>query len=186
MPQTQEQEFGNDAIFLSNRGFEVTCIDRSEEAIKHINERNNKLITIISSFEKLDFNKLANFDLIYSNFGIVFCEKNKINKLIENIKNHINSAGFFVGNFLGIEDKWNDENHKDMKFFTSKEVKEIFKDWKIWYISDKHYIMDSSKEKEKNWHVIEIYAQKQEKTMNSFFIQMHRVGLNQYKKCWIL
>ena len=47
-----------------------------------------------------------------------------------------------------------------MKFFTSKEVKEIFKDWKIWYISDKHYIMDSSKEKEKNWHVIEIYAQK--------------------------
>ena len=97
---------------------------------------------------------------IYSNFGIVFCEKNKINKLIENIKNQINSAGFFVGNFLGIEDKWNDENHKDMKFFTSKEVKEIFKDWKIWYISDKHYIMDSSKEKEKNWHVIEIYAQK--------------------------
>lgn len=62
MPQTQEQEFGNDAIFLSNRGFEVTCIDRSEEAIKYINERNNKLITIISSFEKLDFNKLANFD----------------------------------------------------------------------------------------------------------------------------
>ena len=152
MPQTQEQEFGNDAIFLSNRGFEVTCIDRSEEAIKYINERNNKLITIISSFEKLDFNKLANFDLIYSNFGIVFCEKNKINKLIENIKNQINSAGFFVGNFLGIEDKWNDENHKDMKF------------WKIWYISDKHYIMDSSKEKEKNWHVIEIYAQKQKST----------------------
>ena len=74
----------------------------------------------------------------------------------KSIKNH----GFFVGNFLGISDDWNDEKHSSMKFFTVDEINKYFQDFKIFYIAEKKYIKDSSKEKNKHWHIIEIYAQK--------------------------
>ena len=47
-----------------------------------------------------------------------------------------------------------------MKFFTVDEINKYFQDFKIFYIAEKKYIKDSSKEKNKHWHIIEIYAQK--------------------------
>lgn len=145
---------------MQDKGFNVTCVDKSENSKKNINEKNDKISVITSSFEDIEFNRLPTYDLIYSNFGIIFCNKSKINQVIENVKIKTNENGFFVGNFLGIDDEWNDENHSGMKFFTQNEVKGLFNDWKIWYIAEKHYIKDSSNEKDKKWHVIEIYAQK--------------------------
>ena len=101
-----------------------------------------------------------NYDLVYSNLGIVFCNKNYIDELIIKIKKSIKNYGFFVGNFLGDSDDWNNEKNSNMKFFSVNDIKEKFKDFKIFYIAEKKYIKDSSKEKDKHWHIIEIYAQK--------------------------
>lgn len=156
--QIWEQEFGNDAEFLYENGYDVTCVDKSEEAKQYINKKNKNLNVIVTSFENLKLTK--KYDLIYSNFGIAFCNKNYIDTLINEIKNSINENGFFVGNFFGINDEWNDENHSKMKFFTEEEIEKNFEDFKIYYVADKKFIKDSSREKDKKWHVIEIYAQR--------------------------
>ena len=152
-----ERGYGNDAEFLYEKGFDVTCIDKSEKAKQYINEKNKNIKVIVEEFEKMKFD---NYDLIYSNLGIVFCNKLYIDKLLTIIKKCINKDGFVVGNFLGKDDDWNDENHSNIKFFNIDEINEYFKDFKIFYIAEKKYIKDSSKEKDKHWHIIEIYAQK--------------------------
>ena len=151
------QVYGNDAEFLYNKNFKVVCVDKSEVSKQYINEKNKNIQVIIEQFESMKFD---NYDLVYSNLGIVFCNKNYIDELIIKIKNSINDYGFFVGNFLGECDDWNNEKNVNMKFFTVNDIKKKFEDFKIFYIAEKKYIKDSSKEKEKNWHIIEIYAQK--------------------------
>lgn len=155
------QEFGTDAKFLTEKGFSVTCIDKSSKAKEYINQQNPNINIITNNFELLDFNELENSDLVYSNLGIVFCNKNYIKTLIEKMKEKVKVNGFFICNFLGIDDEWNDQNHSNIKFFTTNEILQIFNDFKIYYIAEKKYIHDSSNKKDKKWHIIEIYAQKE-------------------------
>ena len=152
-----EQAYGNDAEFLYEKNFNVICVDKSEISKQYINEKNKNIKVLVEQFENVTFD---NYDLVYSNLGIIFCNKNYIDELINKIKKSIKNHGFFVGNFLGISDDWNDEKHSSMKFFTVDEINKYFQDFKIFYIAEKKYIKDSSKEKNKHWHIIEIYAQK--------------------------
>jgi hypothetical protein len=62
------------------------------------------------------------------------------------------------GNFLGEDDDW--KNNKDMNFWTKDKIMEFFKDYKIFYYAEKKYIKDCAVQKNKNWHVFEVYAQK--------------------------
>lgn len=149
--------YGNDAEFLYDKNFNVICVDKSETSKQYINEKNKNIKVIVEQFESMNFD---NYDLVYSNLGIVFCNKNYIDELIIKIKKSIKNYGFFVGNFLGDSDDWNNEKNSNMKFFSVNDIKEKFKDFKIFYIAEKKYIKDSSKEKDKHWHIIEIYAQK--------------------------
>lgn len=155
---TLEQVFGNDAYFLESKGFDVVCVDKSENSRKIIQEKDPKIKVITTKFEDLKIEE--KYDLIYSNFGIIFCDKNKIDKLITMIKNSIEKNGFFVGNFLGKDDEWNDSEHSYMKFFEENEILNYFSEYKIWSISNQKYIKDASNQKEKKWHIIEIFAQK--------------------------
>ena len=62
------------------------------------------------------------------------------------------------GNFLGEDDDW--KNNKDMNFWTKDKIMKFFKYYKVFYYAKKKYIKDSSVQKNKNWHVFEVYAQK--------------------------
>lgn len=62
------------------------------------------------------------------------------------------------GNFLGKQDDW--AKNKDSTFLTKAQVLNFFKDFDIIYFSESKYIKDSVKQKDKRWHVYEIYARK--------------------------
>ena len=62
------------------------------------------------------------------------------------------------GNFLGEDDDW--KNNKDMNFWTKDKIMKFFKYYKVFYYAEKKDIKDSSVQKNKNWHVFEVYAQK--------------------------
>lgn len=62
------------------------------------------------------------------------------------------------GNFIGNEDDW--AKFPNMTCLTKKQVMEYFKDFEIIYFKEKKYVKDSVKQKNKNWHVFEIYAKK--------------------------
>ena len=62
------------------------------------------------------------------------------------------------GNFLGENDDWN--YSKKLTFLRKEQIKNYFQDFVIIYFAEKEYIKDSIKDKNKHWHVFEIYAKK--------------------------
>lgn len=90
---------GNDAKFLINRGFNVTCVDKEEKSKKEILnkiENNEKLNFIISDFEEV---KLHKADLIYSCSSLHLCNPSKFDDFMEEITQNVIPGGFFVRKF---------------------------------------------------------------------------------------
>lgn len=97
---------GNDTAFLLEKGFEVTAIDQEEQVREIIENRvlnKEKLNVIIDDFSKIE---ISNIDLLLANYSLFFVKDN-FGKFVEKVLNSINSKGFFIGNFLGKEDTWN-------------------------------------------------------------------------------
>ena len=111
---------GNDAKYLLEKGFKVTCIDKEEKS-KEITmsqiTQNENLKFELQEFENL---KLDKADLIYSFFSLHFCNPNKFDNMMNEITNNINNNGFFVGNFLGEEDGW--YGNETMTFLSKEKV----------------------------------------------------------------
>ena len=153
---------GNDAKYLLEKGFKVTCIDKEEKS-KEITMSQENLKFELQEFENLKLNKA---DLIYSCFSLHFCNPDKFNNMMNEIINNINTNGFFVGNFLGEEDGWYG-NHS-MTFLSKEKVLDYFKDFEIFeikYYAEKKYMKNSVKGDMKNWHVFEIIAKNSKRSI---------------------
>ena len=86
----------NDAKFLIDKGFKVTCIDKEKKSEEYIKEKignNNNFKFELQNFENI---KLFNADLIYSCFSLHFCHPDKFDNLMNEIIKNINTNGFFV------------------------------------------------------------------------------------------
>lgn len=148
---------GNDARYLVEKGFKVTCIDKEEKSKGIIMNQNNKSLKFeLQEFENLKLNKA---DLINACFSLHFCNPNRFEKMMIEITSSINKKGFFVGNFLGKEDEWNGNNQET--FLNKEEILNYFKNFKIMYFAEKKYIKDTILGETKNWHVFEIIAMKE-------------------------
>ena len=149
---------GNDAKYLLEKGFKVTCIDKEEKSKEIIMSQitqNENLKFELQEFENL---KLDKVDLIYSCFSLHFCNPEKFDSLMYEITENIKSNGFFVGNFLGEEDGWYGNN--TMTFLSKEKVLDYFKDFEIKYYAEKKYVKETVIGDKKNWHVFEIMAMK--------------------------
>lgn len=78
-------------------------------------------------------------------------QEEQVNEIIKNI----NLKGFFVGNFLGKEDDWNETRTTVYK----EKLLEYFKDFEMVYFSEEKYYKDTANGKSKFWHVYTIIAQ---------------------------
>ena len=146
---------GNDTAFLLEKGFEVTAIDQEEQVREIIENRvlnKEKLNVIIDDFSKIE---ISNIDLLLANYSLFFVKDN-FGKFVEKVLNSINSKGFFIGNFLGKEDTWNNIKSTVEK----EEMLDYFKNYKILYFSEEKYYKDTATGKPKFWHVYNIIAQK--------------------------
>ena len=146
---------GNDTAFLLEKGFEVTAIDQEEQVREIIENRvlnKEKLNVIIDDFSKIE---ISNIDLLLANYSLFFVKDN-FGKFVEKVLNSINSKGFFIGNFLGKEDTWNNIKSTVKK----EEMLDYFKNYNILYFSEEKYYKDTATGKPKFWHVYNIIAQK--------------------------
>lgn len=87
---------GNDAKFLLEKGFKVTCIDKEEKAkeiaISKIGDNEN-FNYIVDRIENI---KLYESDFIYECFCLQFCNPQKIDRVMGEIIKNITQGGFFV------------------------------------------------------------------------------------------
>lgn len=107
---------GNDTIFLIKNGWKVTAIDK-EDTENIIRNYLSKKEQENLKFKKEDFKNLIlnSCNLLIANFSLFFCEKENFNTLWNKIVNSILDNGYFVGNFLGVNDSW--ANKPNMTFF---------------------------------------------------------------------
>ena len=144
---------GNDTEFLISKGFKVTAID-SEEQVKDILDRKitdrTNLNVLIGDFSKIEIPKA---DLILANMSLFFVKDN-FDEFLRSLLKKINKKGFFVANFLGKEDDWNESKTTIKK----EKLLDYFKDFDINYFSEEKYYKDTALGKNKFWHIYTVIA----------------------------
>ena len=145
---------GNDTLFLLNNDFKVSAIDK-EETVENIllnRYHGNNLDIIIDDFTNINLPKT---DLLIANFSLIFVDS--LDMAMINILKSLNTNGFFIGNFIGVEDDW--ANNRTTT--TKEDLLDYFSDYKIMYFSEEKYYKDSFNEKNKFWHMYTIMARKE-------------------------
>lgn len=148
----------NETEHLLNIGFKkVVAVDKVEdrEIINSIN--NDNLI-----FEKkdiVDYNFIDNsFDFINAQYVLFFVKKDRIEKLIEDIKKSLKKGGIFTGQFLGPKDTW--ANRSDIYLYQEKEVREFFSGLEIIYFEEEEKDKKACVGGEKHWHIFHFIVKK--------------------------
>lgn len=128
---------GNDTIYLLKKNYFVTAVDKEQDVIDIIKNRisdTSNVNFIIEKFESIKLEKNQS-DLVVSNLSIYFCNPKYFKKFCNEFTNAISPNGYFVGNFLGKEDEWSKDTSRT--FVNEKEIKDIFKNFKIIYFNEK-------------------------------------------------
>ena len=131
-----------------------------EDQKRYIFETNTILFegdTVASVDYILDIAEEDLIEEIMKKFHI--CQKDKFEELWNKISSSIVKNGYFVGNFLGVNDEWK-STRKEMTFLTKDQVKEVFKEFEI--IDFKEVEKDAlpGLGKIKHWHIFNIIAKK--------------------------
>lgn len=117
---------GDHAIYLSERGFDVTCIDLSKEMIKICIEKGLKK-TYIMDIEKLNF-KEDSFDGVWAVTSLLHIPKSKVPKVIKSLYKLIKDEGVLYvclkegeGEQI-IEDKYGKNTVRFFSFWKKEEL----------------------------------------------------------------
>ena len=147
---------GRDTIFLIKKGWSVLAIDR-EDTKSMIKENLNEKEILKLKFSKQDFENivLEDNDLIVANFSLPFCDKKCFYNIWDKIVNSIRKDGYFVGNFLGLNDSW--AMIKEQMVFLSKEqVEELFNKFEIIKFEEIEGDGKTALGKIKHWHIYNV------------------------------
>lgn len=117
---------GGNSVFLAEKGFNVTCVDKDREVISEIRD-NYPDINAINS-EILDFQFPENeYDLVIILNVLHFFKLEDIKKIIENILKSLKNNGLL---YLQVFSK-KDPNKKFLHLFDKKELSNFFSKHKI-------------------------------------------------------
>ena len=151
---------GNDTVYLIKNNWNVLAIDREgveERIAKRLpNEELEKFRFQRQDFESLELEKT---NLIVANYCLPFCNKDKFEELWNKIKKCVLNKGYFVGNFLGMNDSWNGDK-PEMLFLSREQVMELFKDFEIILFKEIEKDGLTGLEKMKHWHIFDVIAKK--------------------------
>lgn len=125
---------GRNAIFLAEKGFDVTAVDVSKEGIKKLNKivvkRKIKVNTLISDIK--DFIFYNKYDIILALAVLHFLNKKDIKGVIEKIKANTNKNGLNVISVFTEENP--DKNF--LYLFKKGELKSYYKNWDVLYYKE--------------------------------------------------
>lgn len=119
---------GRVALYLASKGHRVTAMDIAETGISKLNDYAKKEKLKVKTFvgDMNNYEIKENYDAIVSLFSIHFLPKNKVYKLIENMKDKTKKNGY---NFIGVFRKG--EGNKNKYRFENGELSKMYSDWEI-------------------------------------------------------
>lgn len=152
---------GRDTLYLIKNGFKVLAIDKEDTSkiiSKKLNSEELKRFKFkCQAFEDVE---IKENNLLVANFSIPFCNKNYFKSFWNKIGNSILENGYFVGNFLGVNDSWT-KTKKDMVFLTKEEVLDLFKNnFEIIFFKEVEKDEKTVLGVMKHWHIYNVIAKK--------------------------
>ena len=126
---------GNDAMFMAQKGFRVTCVDYSKEAMKKLRFKAKKpRLTVNCLTEDIrKFKYASKFDVIMSFATLHFMGQKDIIKVIKKMKSNTKPGG------INAISAFTERNpYKGFPYLLKKsELKGFYNDWDILYYSER-------------------------------------------------
>ena len=123
---------GRNSLYLAQKGFDVTSVDISQEAIDKLSNfakkkklNVNGLVRSITDFEFKD-----EYEVIISVATLHLIEKDKLFELINTIKRQTKKNGLNLLTVFTDKDAGR-EQFPDLYFFNETEIRELYNDWDI-------------------------------------------------------
>lgn len=141
--------FGNDTLYLKERGYDVISCDFSEEALKALgNFMDNLNVKCFDLQDGLPFEN-DSARVIISDLSLHYFSWNDTKKILNEIKrvlmkdgmllcrvNSSNDINYGAGQGIEIEENFYDINGKLKRFFNEVQLRKIFEDWDVQYIKE--------------------------------------------------
>lgn len=149
-----------DASFLLSQGFKLVIAIDKELPPKNLldNLPKDQFKFIHTSFDEFKF-PVKEYDLINAHYALPFNRPETFNQVWGSVVKSLATDGIFVGQFLGLNDEWNDKK-RDMTFHDMTEVKDLFREMKILEFKEEELDRKLASGVTKHWHLYQVIAQK--------------------------
>lgn len=147
--------YGADSEFLARNDFIVTGIDRK----KYLKE---ELLTTPSfKFEKRNIEEFdfGEYDLINAQWVLPFIKKDRFEDIVFKCKKALKPNGYFLGQFLGVDDEWKNQGLK-MNFITKSKAMKLLFGLEILKFAEIRQQGFTASKKPKYWHYFEFIVKK--------------------------
>ena len=158
---------GRDTLFMLTKGFFVTAVEQSEEALATIKEiaKKKKLENLKLLCESLEtFDIAANFFSCINLYNVFhFIKKDKTLEIINKIKQGVAKEGFIIISAFSIKDaSFAREERKQNGYFNSDELKKLFADFDLVYYEEEIYKDKGhpGKEESHEHHMVQLIAKR--------------------------
>lgn len=148
----------NDSKCLQLAGFKKVYAVDTEEDQKLIKELDDQVFV----FQKVAIEDyvfpLNFFDLVNAQFVLFFVKRDKITRVINDIKKTLKPGGIFVGQFLGLNDSWT--NNPAVCAYLRVDVEEFFSGLEIIYFQEEEKDGMTAMNQTKHWHIFNFIVRK--------------------------
>ena len=161
---------GSNIDYLLRNNFTVHAFDIEKKAIEICKKRFEKNENVSLSQESFNSFEYPKVSLVVADASLFFCPRNEFANVWTKISKSLISEGIFCGSFLGPEDTMATPNEKNGSYWSNtlvfndaKEVRSIFKGYKIHQFTEhKSSGLDPQGEPH-NWHIFSVVAEKEMK-----------------------
>lgn len=147
-----------DAKYLLSEGFEkVIAVDIARPLPEAFDDLPKTSFNFIqSAFDEFEF-PIKEYDLVNAHYSLPFNNPRTFPQVWDGIKQSLAPDGIFTGQFLGINDAWNDQS-RDMTFHTTAEVDQLLSGIEIIELQEEERDWIISSGVNKHWHVFHVIA----------------------------
>jgi len=148
---------GRGTLWLLEHGFKVVAVDVSEEGLSYLRGKlppDAPAELICSNFMDLE---LDTYDVVVACFTLFFLTPPEFETFWPRVVDAIKPSGLFMGQFLGINDSWNE---RGFTVHDRSAVDELLNGFEVLELQEEERDGETALKEPKHWHVFHVIARK--------------------------
>lgn len=135
----------------------VVAVDASEVGLNYLRKAlpsDSDVELICSNFQDL---QLSTYDVAVACFSLFFLPPDDFGRFWPRVVHSIRPGGLFAGQFLGVNDSWNE---RDFTLHEKGDVEGLLKGFKVLMLTEEENDGQTALGEFKHWHVFHVIARK--------------------------